>query len=446
MNRKLRGLIFTIPGIVLGAVGANGCNKIADAAADVSGAACGDCGTIATGDFSVSGDAQLDGFFQAVGNLQNATASVTGDFQANIVALASVYGVANADGSFSADLVDKIIAAIKTDVSTNLDGGLKVVYKSPACQADVDVSVQAQAKCEAKAGCTAMVNPGNVSVKCNGTCSGSCSGKCSGDLSCTVTTPTVNCEGTCEGSCELSAAASCDGTCHGMCQGTCSATDANGQCQGSCSGMCTGSCEFKAAAKCTGTCHGSCHVNQGSAQCTGNVQCSGSCDAQCSGGCQGDFDPPSASASCMATADCQAQAKAQAKASLTCQPPRLDITYGFKAGVKASAQADFVARLGQLKVRAGAIVQGAARMTALVTGKVDGQVVFMTSPVDDLIASVKGFATPDAVAHLNIPLGRIGCVPKAFVEAGTILSGVASSTADTISAQAKFVGYVTTGS
>ena len=443
MTRKLRGLIFTIPGIVLGAAGATSCNKLADAANPLD--ICGPCGTVANGDFSVSGDAQLDGFFQAVGNLQNATASIQGDFEGNIVALANGYGV-DAKAGVDATLVDKVIAAIKADVSANLDGGLKVVYKAPACQADVNVAVQAQAKCEAKADCKATVNPGNVSVKCSGQCTGSCSGSCSGDLSCTVTAPTVNCEGTCEGSCELSAAASCDGTCNGKCSGTCSATDAQGNCQGTCSGMCQGSCELKAAGKCTGTCHGSCHVNQGSAQCKGDVQCSGKCDAQCSGGCQGDFDPPSASASCDATAKCQAQAKAQAKANIACQPPRLDIAYGFKAGVNASAQADFVARLGQLKVRAAAIVQGAARMTALVTGKVDGQVVFDPSPVADITNSVKGFFNADAIAKFDVPLGRVSCVVPAFKEAADDLGKVASSTADTISAQAKFVGYITTGS
>lgn len=445
MNRKLRGLIFTIPGIIIGAAGATSCNKIADAANQVNEAVCGPCGDITKGDFSVSGDAQLDGFFQAVGNLQNATLSIQGDFQENILALAQVYGV-DASAGFSATLVDNVIAAIKTDISANVQGGLKVVYKAPACQADVDVSVQAQASCEAKADCKVMVDPGHASVACKGQCNGSCSGKCTGDLSCTVTTPTVNCEGTCEGSCELSAAASCDGTCHGKCSTGCSLTDANGDCQGTCSGMCSGTCELKAAAKCTGTCHGSCHVNQGSAQCTAMASCSGSCDASCTGSCQGDFDPPSASANCKASADCQAQAKAQAKASLKCQPPRLDLDYGFSANGKASAQADFVARLGQLKVRAAAIIQGSARLSALVTGKVDGQVVFSPSPVDDLIASVKGFATADAVANFHIPAGRLLCVPDAFVAAGTALANVASSTKDTITAQGKFVAFITTGS
>src|SRR5262245_26209556 len=110
MNRKLRGLLFTVPGIIIGAAGATSCDKLADAADGIAGEICGPCGTIATGEFSVSGDAKLDGFFQAVGNLQNATASVQGDFEGNILALANVYGVGQA--SFDASLVDKVIAAI----------------------------------------------------------------------------------------------------------------------------------------------------------------------------------------------------------------------------------------------------------------------------------------------------------------------------------------------
>jgi hypothetical protein len=440
MNRKFRGLIFTIPGILIGAIGATSCNKLAEAAGEV----CGPCGSIASGDFSVSGDAQLDGFFQAVGNLQNATASIQGDFQANVLALATVYGV-DAKAGFSAALVDSVIAKIKADVSANLQGGINVNYKPPACQASLDVAVEAQAKCEAKADCKVDVKPGQASVSCKGSCSGSCSGKCSGDLSCTVTAPTLNCSGKCEGTCELSAAASCDGTCHGKCSAGCSATDANGDCQGTCTGMCMGSCEFKGQADCKGTCHGSCHVNQGDAQCTGSVQCSGSCDADCSGSCQGDFEPPSASANCDASAKCTAQAKAQAKASLECTPPRLDVTYGFKAGLTASAQADFTARLAELKVRAGAIVQGSARLTALINGKVDGKVVFDPAPLDELKTSVQGFVSADAVAKLDIAPGRLLCVPKAFGEAVTAIGDVAGSVGDTITAQGKFVAAITGG-
>src|SRR5690349_12889490 len=150
MNRKLRGLFYTIPGVLLGAAGATSCDKLAEAVPGV-GDVCGPCGTVASGDLSISGDAKLDGFFAAVGSLQNATASIQGDFQANIMALADVYGVGQA--SFDAALVDKVIAAVKADVTANLQGGISVNYKPPQCSADVNVSVQAQAQCEVKGGC-----------------------------------------------------------------------------------------------------------------------------------------------------------------------------------------------------------------------------------------------------------------------------------------------------
>jgi hypothetical protein len=343
-------------------------------------------------------------------------------------------------------MVDDVIAAAKAEISTNLQGGLKVNYKPAACQASVDVAVQAQAKCEAKADCDVKVNPGQASVKCEGTCSGSCSGKCSGEASCVVTAPTVDCSGTCEGTCELKAGATakCDGTCHGTCNGTCSSKDANNQCQGTCDGDCSGSCEFKAgaSAKCAGTCHGKCTVNQGDAQCKGDVQCSGSCDAECSGGCEGKFEPPSASADCKASADCQAQASAQAKASLECTPPSFNVDYNFKAGVKADAQATFAAHLVELKARGAAIVQGSAKLTALIDGKVNGKAVFTPSPLEELKGSISGLVKADFSA---IPKGRLVCVVPAFQEAGKALASAGSELAATATAQGKFVAFITTG-
>jgi hypothetical protein len=117
MKRKLHGLFYTIPGVLIGVVGASSCDKVTDAIGDVAGDICGPCGEIAKGDISISGDAKLDGFFTAVGSLQNATASINGDFQANIMALASVYGVTAT--TFSASVVDDVITAIKADITAN---------------------------------------------------------------------------------------------------------------------------------------------------------------------------------------------------------------------------------------------------------------------------------------------------------------------------------------
>ncbi len=410
---------------------------------DVGSDICGPCGTIAGGSLSISGSAELDGFFNATGQLNSAFLKIRGSFQADILALADVYGVAR--GNVDAAFVDTLVAAIKADIQANASGGLQIVYKAPECQVNVDVAVEAQASCEASADCDVQVDPGEVSVKCEGSCSGGCSGECSGELSCDVKAPSIQCEGSCEGSCTVEAGAACEGTCRGECDGTCSATDAGGDCAGSCDGMCKGTCELKAAAKCEGTCDGRCLVEQGSAQCTGDVQCRGSCDAECSGSCKGTARPPSASADCEASAKCEGQASAQASASASCTPPSLDIQFAFTGD--ASARGAFMARLGELRVRGSAILQGFANLSALITGKVDGEVVFDPAPLAQITASLNAVVSAgvDGELFANVPKGRLLCVIPAFSEAIKALGKVGTEAAGTIEAQAKFAAVFTGG-
>lgn len=438
MRKNKLGTIGLLAGGLIAGVGitaAQGC--------DAADGVCGPCGTIATGQLSIAGNAQLDGFFAAVASLQNATVSVNGDFEANIVALADVYGLGKVE--FSAALVDDLIAAIKADFAANLEGGIQVVYKPPACSANVDVSVSAQAKCEVEAKCDVMVDPGEVSVKCEGGCSGGCSGECSGEFSCEVQAPSIECTGKCEGSCTVEAGASCDGQCTGECDGTCSARDGEGNCAGKCDGMCKGTCQLSAAAECGGTCNGKCLVEQGSAQCTGEVSCRGSCNAECSGSCSGKATPPSASANCDASADCNAQASAQASASLECTPPSIDISYGFKADLDANLKAGFLARIGELKVRGVAIVQGFAKLGALVTGEVNGEVVFNPSPLVEITGSIQGIVDAGISGDLNIAAGRLPCVIPALQEAISVLGKIGGEVGGTLSGQAKFATFITTG-
>ncbi|MCA9582121.1 MAG: hypothetical protein KC416_10040 [Myxococcales bacterium] len=410
----------------------------------VSEGACGPCGTVATGDVSVSGVAELDGFFSAVADLGDASASIRGDFDADIKAIAEAFGVAEAE--VDADFVKAVVAEIKAEVSANAEGGLVVNFQPPSCKADVNVAFEAQAKCEVKAGCEVDVDPGKASFTCMGECQGSCEGECSGELACEVEVDAggVTCEGACEGSCELEAAAKCEGTCRGECDGTCSATDANGKCAGSCSGDCDGTCELKAKASCMGTCHGKCFVDppMGMASCDAKAKCSGSCSGQCTGSCKGEFEPPSASASCEASADCKAQAKAQAEAKVECTPPTLDIDFAFKASVDASAQAAFLAKLDVLKVRGRAILQGAARLEALVTGKVNGEVVFETSPLANVTAELEAVVDAGVSGDIDIAPGRIACVIPAFEASISTLATVGKDAQGTIAAQAEFVSAV----
>ena len=416
---------------------------------DVGNDICGPCGTIASGSLSISGSAQLDGFFNATGQLNGAVAQIRGQFDADILALADVYGVATADVKVDSAFVASVVAAIKADFNASLDGGIKVVYKAPECRANVNIAVDAQAKCEVQGGCDVKADPGSVEVECKGGCSGGCSGSCSGEASCAVKAPSIACEGKCEGSCTVEAGAMCDGTCRGDCMGNCSVMDAKGQCAGSCDAECKGSCELKAAASCAGTCSGTCLVDQGSASCTAEAECRGSCDAKCSGSCTGEATPPSASADCDASADCKAQASAQASASLECTPPSLDLQYSFSAKLMGdvNAQGAFLYRIGQLRVRGSAILQGTARLSALITGEIDGKVVFNPAPVAQITASLNTVvqAGVDGKLFADVPKGRLLCVIPALQEAVKALASVGTEAQGTIEAQLMFSSVLTGG-
>jgi hypothetical protein len=407
-------------------------------------ALCGTCGAIAKGDIGISGDARLDGFFKALGTLQNATATIKADFDGNIRALAAVYDV-DISGEVNAAVVTELKAAIQADIEANVQGSLEVAYQPPRCQANVNVAFEAQARCEAKADCEVQANPGELSVACEGKCTGSCEGSCTGEFACEVQGPSIECSGQCEGACNLEAGGACSGTCRGECTGACSVQDANGNCAGQCDGECTGTCELTVAASCSGSCSGKCLTTAPSGGCTGGASCRGSCSGECSGGCEGNFTPPSASAECSASADCQASAKAEANASLECTPPQISIDYGFRGNVMPDARAEFAAKLTELRVRGIAIVQGAAKYQALVDGKVDGAVVFNPSPLAQLRTSVQGLASASAWADFEVAPARIPCTVTAFSDAGAILSDMTTKTTATMSAQADFVAAFTSG-
>jgi modification target Cys-rich repeat protein len=446
MRKYLYGVGAIIVPVLLGATLTAGCSDengeggLLDGAGDV----CGPCGLVANGDVGISGDARLDGFFKALGTINNTTVGIRADFEGNIRALAAVYDV-ELGATIDADAVGELTAAIEADISANVEGGLQVVYQPARCQASVNVAFEAQARCEAQADCDVDVNPGELSVACEGKCTGGCTGECSGELSCEIDPPEVACDGSCEGSCTLEAGGTCNGTCRGECDGECSARDGEGNCAGECTGECTGTCELTVAAECSGRCTGKCLVDPGSTQCSAEASCRGTCDAQCEGSCEGNFTPPSASASCEARAECQASAKAEANASLECTPPQLDVDFVFAGNANLAAQAAFTARLSELKVRGAAIIQGAAKYEALITGTVDGEVVFNPSPVAQLRTSIQGLANANAIANFDIAVGKLPCVVPAFQQAGTIVASIATDTATTLEAQGDFVSAFAAG-
>lgn len=407
---------------------------------------CGPCGSIATGQLSISGNAQVDGFFSAMADLQAATGSIQADFDANILALADVYGVANAGGTVDAAFVQQVIGAIQQDIAANVTGGITVEYVPPRCTANLNVAVEAQASCEANAGCEceAMVDPGQVAVECQGTCNGGCSAECNGEISCQAPSGGFTCDGVCEGSCELMGAATCEGSCYGQCDGTCSLRNAAGDCEGECAGNCLGTCEVTGGAECGGTCHGTCRGNFDPGGCQGEVQCNGECTGECSGSCEGSFTPPSASAECEceASADCQAQASAQAEANLECSPPSFELAFTFDAGVDFGGRAAFRARINELRGRAVAILQGFARAQALVTGEVEGELVFDPPPLLRIRNEFQGIIDAGLSGELDIAAGRLPCVVPAIQESLEITTEISTEFTASLDAQFTFVTFL----
>jgi hypothetical protein len=444
MKKSAIGLASLLLPTVLGAAALTGCGE--DGIPGPGGDLCGPCGAVVQGDVGISGNAKLDGFFAAVADLNKAQVAINGDFEANIDDLIATFGAEVAANASLDAKVDALIAKVKGEISANVDGGLVINYVPPKCQANVNVAFEAQAQCEAKAGCEVEANPGSISVECEGKCEGKCDAECTGGFKCEVSA-SGECSGKCEGSCQLEAAAKCEGTCKGSCSGTCSAYDGQGNCAGACDGMCEGTCELSAAASCSGKCSGSCVV-EAKAECEGEApSCAGKCEGKCEGSCSGSATPPSASANCEASADCKAQAKAQGSANVQCSPPTLDVGFEFKAGLNASAKAEFGAKISALQVKGVAILQGFAKYQALIDGKVGGEVVFNPSPVVAIKGQLEGIVKAGATGSLfaDIPKGRITCVIPAMNESITLLGKITTNATANLAAQAKFAGALSGG-
>jgi modification target Cys-rich repeat protein len=411
-----------------GALATQGCDP---------GDVCGPCGEIENGATGISGSAKLDGFFKAVSVLNASTATATAQFEGGLANLEAAFGLS---GEGTLDVrVDDLITAISGEIEASASAGLSVDLQPAKCEANVNVAVEAQADCEVEAGCSADVkcDPGEVSVKCEGSCTGSCSGSCSGDVSCTVKVEGGGCEGTCEGSCELEASATCEGTCRGTCTGECSAyassdTGADAECAGECKGECQGTCELKAGASCSGTCTGKCTAPSAEGECTGEVKCEGSCEGECSGGCEGTAKAPSCEgqASCDARADCEASASAQASASVECTPPSIAVNFAFDGD--ASAKASFTAKMAALQANAGVMLGSTARLESLFTGDGCAAASISASLQDVISAGVEGSL------FVDVPSGKLPCVLPALEESATILGTLTSEATASISAQAKF--------
>ena len=367
-----------------------------------------EAGGIAEGNASISGVGSIDAFFQSVLNFKGRADVVASGIDAEVSAIGASFGI---EGD--------VAAGLQAQISANLEGGLKVVAEPAKCEVDVQASVQASARCEG------MVDPGSVMVACEGGCEVEASADldcgADADVSCTFTGPSIMCEGGCEGTCTLDAAAECSGTCNGTCEGTCSLMNAEGQCAGSCSGTCMGSCEATVSAMCSGTCNGSCTKTNPEGGCEGAVHAS--CEAHagatvmCDGRCSGNVTPPSAKV------ECEASAKAEASMNVECSPPRVAITYQFKAGIDASAQAKFEAGIRSLE----------AHLPVLLASLQKGDIVIKAG-AELGEAGAKAGTDFRVLFGLKCALGELGTVKSTLTDASARLSASADAASGVVGA------------
>ncbi len=368
---------------------------------------------ILEGNAAITGVAEVDAFFGAVVDLSAAANTISGSLNAEIDAIGISLGLP--PGSAAAD----IKLALEAKFTAAVDGGIKVEFQPPRCEASVDVAISAAAECDAS------VQTGSATVECEGSCEveGGVMASCTGDATLSCTGPKVACEGSCSGDCELQAA-SCEGTCRGTCSTGCSVTDAQGDCAGECTGMCAGTCELPAGGSCSGDCSGSCTYD-GAAGCEANA--TAKCEAgasgkiECEGRCEGEVTPPTVKAECTATVE------AKADASVECFPPSLEVTWQWSAEYAADVmlQTQFKGWLQGFKAHVSVMMAGRAKADILIEALADLQGAGVTA----LTASGDTLADGDIIASFKL----LNCGAKELDNVADALTGATSGLQGSVS-------------
>jgi hypothetical protein len=373
---------------------------------------------IAQGNASISGVASVDAFFQAVLDYRAKANNVSSGIDAQLAAIGSDFGLAS-----GADLS----VALMEKISANVEGGLTVDAEPARCAVDVQSTLNVQAHCEAS------VKPAKATCGCRGRCEVQANAKvdcgASAELECTVNAPMATCQGKCQGACvtQLDTAARCAGTCRGTCSGRCRAYahhgDGSTQCAGDCEGMCQGACEARIAAKaeCTGSCNGECSLPKADGNCEGGIHahCVAMSNAMvdCGGRCEGEIVPPKGKA------ECEASAKAEAKLNVQCTPPRLVVKYVLKAGLDATAEAQFVAAAKNLELRLPALFAAIGEASSVTEAQVeligDGRTAVKTA-IQQAVSDKTMLAA--RLVGLGCALGELDAVDSAIDKANTRLS------------------------
>jgi hypothetical protein len=383
-----------------------------------------DCeaGGFAEGKASISGVASVDAFFGAAIDLDASMRGLSGEIRAELDAIGASVGVAPGAGGA------EIAAAVDAHLAAYVEGGLTIDYQPARCAANIEASVAAAAQCDAE------VDPGSVTVRCEGSCKAEAgvAVECEGGatLMCTGTAPGLQCDGTCSGSCavELTAAASCDGTCRGSCTADGSTMDGfDGRCNAQCEGECV--TQMSAGGTCNGNCEGSCEYKapEGGCEASAEARCEAEAGAsiECDAGCEGSAEPPMVSAECEATVD------AKASASIECTPPTVDIAFSWSASVAGdvAAQAEFRAWLEGFRAHIAAII--ALRAKGEVVGEAAVNLLAAADgAVRDAFTQLRGEAEPKLFIGAKCALLELPVAVGALQASAGALTGEVAATGE----------------
>ncbi len=295
------------------------------------------CGDVTRGETALTGDAELDAYFDALRMLAS-FAEQSGDDARNEIG--RLVNALEASSDSAAD----IASALQDSFAQNTDGGVMVLWGDAGCGVRAPRTLHTLRACDPEG--TSEQAP---TMACSGVCEQATECESDAITGCRGFLDNASCAGECVGACQAALAepVACAGTCIGVCDGECPG-ETDGQCAGPCAGVCDGECRSLHGGACDGTCTGLCDerfIDGEPSACDAMLR--GYCDSSeagrgllCTGDCYG---TPSLSEG---TAICQASAIAEGQLAAECQSPIVQLAFGFASDATATQQEDFAQLIG----------------------------------------------------------------------------------------------------
>lgn len=326
------------------------------------------CGDVTKGQSVHSGDSIIDSQLDAVRQLSD---TIGKRAQAVAMATGSVAKELELDEDSSPSTIGTMLAA---RISDQTESGLMLRLGDRGCAIKLLRVGHALRACD-------PIGGGEIGgVQCEGVCEPAAEGGCQNASAqgCRGILVDADCDGLCAGACEIDydTPAVCEGTCNGTCDGEC-LDDGSGGCAGPCTGLCMGTCRVLNDAECAGLCTGLCDAPSDD-----EPACDAPLHAYCSAamteevGCNGD---------CFGNAGldsgeqvCQTNALAIGRIVPRCEPPLIQLAFGFASGLSSEQQSALAEAVDGLN----------APLAALVTER--NRLELLASATMDLIASAQG--------------------------------------------------------